>query len=100
MLIAKLHKMPNGTKVLAVCDKELLGKRFEEKSLQLDLTTRFYQGTEINENDILILFKSANIINLVGEESVNVGIRAGLVMANKKSVLTIKKIPHAQVVRM
>lgn len=90
--------MPNGTKVLAVCDKDLLGRYFKEKDLQLDLTTRFYQGSEVKENALLILFKSSNIINLVGKESVNFGIKAGVV--NKKYVLTIKKIPHAQAVLM
>ena len=45
-MIVKIHKMPDGRSVIAVCDSNLLGKKFEEKNLQLDLTADFYKGSE------------------------------------------------------
>ncbi len=37
MILAKTH-VANGRKIVAACDSELLGKKFEEKNLQIDLT--------------------------------------------------------------
>ena len=37
MLIVKLHKR-DGKLLVSICDPELLGQRFEEGKLQLDLT--------------------------------------------------------------
>jgi hypothetical protein len=43
-MIAKIHKTFDGRNVLAVCDSDLLGKKFEEKDLQIDLNSDFYKG--------------------------------------------------------
>ena len=94
-MIAKIHKA-DGKVILAVCDSSLKGKCFEENGLQLDLKSNFYKGEEMDEKRLLEYFKVANIINLVGEKSVEVGIKAGVV--DKKKIIKIKGIPHAQAV--
>lgn len=93
-MIVKIHKTSDGRRVLAVCDSNLIGKKFEEKDLQLDLTSRFYKGEEKNKEEILNLFKTASIINLVGEKSVELGIKAGIIETNH--IIKIKNIPHAE----
>lgn len=47
-MIVKTHLTPNG-KLLAVCDSDILGKRFEEDERQLDLSGRFYKGDEVSD---------------------------------------------------
>jgi len=94
-MITKIHKTFDGRGVLAVCDSDLLGKKFEEKDLQIDLTSNFYKGEEKKEEEILELFKIASIINLVGKKSVELGIKAGII--DKEKVIKIKGVPHAQV---
>ena len=93
MILAKAHVV-NGKKLVAICDAELLGKKFEEKDFQLDLTGNFYKGEQTNEEKLVQLLEGAYVVNLVGKESVEFGIKTGLV--KKENVKVVSKIPHAQ----
>ncbi len=93
-MIVKIRKTNDGRNILAICDSDLIGKKFEDHDLQLDLTSNFYKGEEKSEKEILELFKTGSIINLVGKKSIEVGIKAGII--NKKNIIKIKNIPHAQ----
>ena len=97
MITAKLHKTPTGSSVLAMCDSNLLGKKIFDGKLFLSLSEHFYKGKEYSEEEIVHLIKSADSFNLSGEESVRIGIKAGII--DKKNVRYIKKIPHAVAVR-
>lgn len=94
--------------VVAICDSDLLGKKFEELSesgeliLQLDVKENFYkgkEGREIDNEELLALIKSFSLedatFNIVGENSVAVAIRAGIV--SRESVKRIQEIPYAMV---
>ena len=94
-MILKIHKTQE-RKIVAVCDSELKGKKFEEGKLQLDLTASFYDGQEANETDVLNSFKNAYMVNLVGQESVNLAIKSGI--AKEKNIIKIKNIPHVQAI--
>ncbi len=93
-MIVKIHRTNDGRNILAVCDSDLLGKKFEENDLQLDLTSNFYKGEEKNEQEVLELFKISPIINLVGEKSINLALKAKII--GKKHIIKIKNIPHAE----
>lgn len=93
-MIVNIHKTSDGRRIIAVCDSELIGKKFEEHSLQLDLTSNFYKGEEKNEQEILELFKTASMINLVGKKSVELGIKTNII--DKKNIIKIKDVPHVQ----
>tara|TARA_Y100000310_G_scaffold94866_1_gene92655 strand:+ start:67 stop:360 length:294 start_codon:yes stop_codon:yes gene_type:complete len=95
-MIIKVHKTQEGRVVLSICDKEILGKKFEEGNLQLDLSSSFYAGEESGENKIRLELRDANIVNIVGEKSVNFCVKLGIV--DVKTVGKIKGIPHVQVV--
>lgn len=90
-MIAKTHSN-QGRLIIAVCDEEVFGKKFEEGDLQLDLTSDFFKGEEMKEDDILELFKKAYIVNLNGEKAVKLGQRLGLV----SEVIRVKGVPHAE----
>jgi len=94
-MIVKKHSTPDKMLVLAVCDKELLGKRFENQEAQLDLTTEFYKGEEMSKEQVTALMKKAYIVNMVGENAIKSGIEADIV--SKSNIIRIKNIPHAQV---
>ena len=93
-MIVKIHKTLEGRVILAVCDSDLAGKKFEEGKLQLDLSGGFYKGEEMEEKKILGLFKVVHVVNLVGEKAVALGIKAGII--EKDRVIKVKGIPHAQ----
>lgn len=92
-MIVKIHKFEMGV-VVAVCDNVLIGRRFEEKGLVLDLSSDFYKGSERSEEEIISLLKNAYIVNLVGEKAVGAGIKARVV--DKERVIRVKGVPHAQ----
>ena len=95
-MIIKVHKTQEGRVILSICDKELLGKKFEDGNLQLDLSSSFYAGDEVDENKIRLELRDASIVNIVGEKSVNFCVNLGIVDVN--TVRKIKGIPHVQVV--
>lgn len=95
-MIAKLHKSREGRTILAVCDSDIFGKKFEENDLQLDLCSGFYKGEKMDEKRITELFKVVSIVNLVGEKSVSLGIKSGVI--EKENVKKISGIPYAQAI--
>ncbi len=81
---------------MAICDQKLIGKKFEEKSLQLDLTSDFYNGEEKSEKEIKKIIYDAYIVNMVGENSVALGLNLGIIL--KENIIYTKKVPHAQAI--
>ena len=95
MMLVKIHKKQDKT-IIAVCDKQLLGQKFEENGKQLDLTGEFYKGEEKTTEEIGDLIRNADGVNLVGEESVKLGIEEDVI--EEAHVLKVQGIPHAQAI--
>ena len=87
-----MHKL-----ILAVCDKELLGKKFEQDNKVLDLTSSFYKGELMNQEEVLDLMNKAYILNLIGEASVKLALNNNLI--SERLVFKVKNIPYAQSIR-
>lgn len=98
MILVKRFETPTGGLMLAVCDKELRGKTFEDGELQLDCASNFYAGDETESSTAQRLLKNCENANLVGEKSVAAAIAAGIVDVD--SVKRIKDVPYVQIVRM
>jgi uncharacterized protein len=89
-------------RVVAICDSEILGKKFEEGEKQLDLKESFYlgeTGKDIDEEKLIKLIKE-NILedatfNIVGEKSIKAAIKSGLI--DEDSILKISDIPYSLV---
>ncbi|PIN87263.1 hypothetical protein COV19_00655 [Candidatus Woesearchaeota archaeon CG10_big_fil_rev_8_21_14_0_10_44_13] len=97
-MIVKTHKTHDGRRVIAVCDSEILGKKFEDKGMQLDLSCSFYKGDEKTDEELLEELKRPGSVNIVGEKSIKFFVERGLI--DKNSVIRIKNVPHAQCVLM
>lgn len=82
--------------IVALCDKELVGKKLREGELNLHVNPRFYKGELVDEGAIDEAFKSATIANIVGKRAINLAIDKGLIL--KDNVITIDGIPHAQMI--
>ncbi len=82
--------------VVALCDKELLGKYFEEDDFQLDIKESFYKGEIVNEEKALETLKDMSAedatFNIVGEKSTQTALKAGLITAD--SIGKIANIPY------
>lgn len=85
--------------IVAVCDKEILGKRFEEGKFQLDIKENFYKGEELSEKEIMeIMGKMSRedaTFNIVGKNSVNAALKAGII--EKEGIKRIQGVPFALV---
>jgi len=93
----KIHK--SYRTVIAVCDSDLIGKKFEEGKRQLDIRENFYKDEEATEEEAIKLMQFQAVedatFNIVGKESIMAAIKAGII--TKSSVSKIKGIPFALV---
>jgi len=94
-MLIKIHKMKD-REVISLCDEELIGKKFEEKDLQLEISERFYKGEKLPEEEIVKILKNVDNINIVGKKSVDLALKNKLI--SKKQIIKIKGIPHAQII--
>ena len=98
-MLIKIHKSQNIRPVVAICDSDLLGKKFEEGKRQLDIRENFYKGEEASKENAIKLIQRQSIedasFNIVGKESIAAAIEAGIIQ--KEGVHKIKGIPFALV---
>ena len=92
-MYVKIHSTGD-RQVIAVCDEDLIGKTLKEKDREFKITERFYKGEKKTEDEVIIILKDANNINIVGENSIQAALKAGVI--TKDNLITIQGIPHAQ----
>lgn len=97
MIIVKRHIPADNRLILAICDKELLGNKYEEGKVQLDLSSEFYNGKESSKEELKSLMPKAYSISAVGEKSV--AICRSLKIIEQNLIKKIKDIPYAYMVR-
>ena len=96
-IYVKVYRV-QGEILLAACDEELIGRTFREGELKLEVKERFYKGELRDVEDLEELLEEATIANLVGEICVGKAIELGYV--DRKRVLYIQGVPHAQMAKM
>jgi len=94
IFVVNIHKGSEG-EILVISDKEIIGRKFEEGKLQLDLSKDFYQGEEMEEEKVKELVNDAYVLHLTGKKTIEFFTKLGLV--KKENVLTVDGIPHAEV---
>ena len=94
MISMKIHSSSFEV-LVAGCDPELVGKKFTDGKLNLNISKEFYEDVIVEDEDFFKQLKLATIANLVGENVINKAIEAGIV--DKDCVIKIGDVPHAQV---
>ncbi len=84
--------------LVAVCDKDLVGKSFEEGELSLKISERFYKGEEATEGEVITSLQQATVANLVGKRAIQCAIDNNFI--EEASVIFIDGVPHAQMVKL
>ena len=83
--------------IVAICDSELLGKKFEQGKFQLDIKESFFKGDETDEEKVIEIMKDMekedSTFNIIGKKSVNAAIKAGII--TKEGIGKIQGIPFA-----
>jgi len=85
----KKHK-----ELLAVCDKELIGKKMKD----MEIRESFYKGELVDGKKLELELKMASNINLIGKNAVKKAIDLG--MADKNSFIEICGVPHLILVKL
>ena len=94
MFYLKVHDS-GGREIVALCDKELIGKIFRENDLKLEVNERFYKGDLINAEEARQLLTNFSNINIVGENSIK--ICRELEIVNDDSIMIVEGISYAMV---
>lgn len=88
--------------VIAICDKELIGKRFEEGKKQLDVKESFYKGEKgkiLEEDEIKEIIqhwlKEDATFNIVGEKAVKLALNEKII--DEEGIGRVKNIPYAMI---
>jgi len=97
MISIKIYKQGKDL-LIGACDEKLIGKKFVEGKLQIDVSKEFYDGQRINTDVLKKYLEDATIANLVGKETIKYAIELGFI--DPDCVIKIKGIPHAQMVKM
>ena len=97
MMYIKVHR--SYRLVVAICDKELLGKKFEEGIKQLEIQENFFKGEEADSDEIIEHLKNFSMddatFNIVGKKSCQAALKAGII--NKQGIGRVSGIPFALV---
>jgi hypothetical protein len=95
-ILCKIHKS-NTRWILALCDFDIYGKKFVEGKLQLDLTTQFYKGETLNEEQVREEIKKCLAedasFNIVGEEATQIA--KDMELITEEGITYIQEIPIA-----
>jgi hypothetical protein len=83
--------------IVAICDSDLIGKKFEDEKFQLDVKENFYKGEEIPKEKVIDIIQKMSkedaTFNIIGEKSVNCALKAGII--SKEGIKKIQGIPFA-----
>lgn len=84
--------------IVAICDKELLGKELNDPGLgiRIKIDPKFYGGELLEFDEVLNLLREATMINAVGNNIVQKLIDAGFI-DNKSHILLINGVKHVQI---
>ncbi|AFZ72731.1 DUF424 domain-containing protein [Natronobacterium gregoryi] len=84
--------------LVAVCDTDVLGERFESDEISLTVTEEFYGGDEVDEDAVVDSLARADIANIVGTRAVDLAIEEGFI--DEANVLEVGSTRHAQLLRL
>lgn len=94
MMYLKLHKSYRN--VLALCDENLIGKKFEQGQFQLDIREKFYKGELLDKEKAIRILKQQALndatFNISGQESIECAKESGLIQ-NDDGIKRIQDIP-------
>lgn len=96
-MLVKIHE--SYRKIAAICDSELLGKKFEQGNMQIEVKKEFYGGEKKTEKEIIKIMKFLAaediMFNIIGPKSIDIALKTGII--SKEGIIEIQGIPHALV---
>jgi hypothetical protein len=84
--------------MVAVCDKDILGKTLKEGDMTVEVSEEFYKGDLVSEEQVIGALSGATTANLFGRRAIECAIKCGAV--EPECVMMIDHVPHAQMFRI
>lgn len=89
-LLLKIHKSPEGD-IVALCDTDILGKKFEEKGIILDVKNDFFGGKAAAKKEVSRALSECYTANIAGNGAVKAALECGeIAESGVKSVAGVK----------
>ena len=94
----RVRETHDGHYVVAICDKDLLGKTLVNNNVEFCVSKEFYGEELVDVKSCISHLNRATIANMVGAVSVKAAINAGFV--HEQAIGYIEGHPHAQWVKL
>jgi len=78
-------------RMLNICDSNLVGRTLVEADLTMNITQSYFAERIVDEKEAEQLLRNSSIINMVGEETINLSVKIGV--GSSKGVKKIEGIP-------
>ena len=88
----------NNTRLLNICDSDLLGKTIISEKLSIKISESYYGEKSIKKEEAEHLLKKCDNINLVGKDIISLSVRLGI--GSEKGVKKIDGVPFLIVFKM
>ena len=92
----KVIRTPEGV-LVNVCDSDIIDMEFRDGDVVLRTPSSFY-GEEAEEEEVRKALSEGDIISLVGEESIRLGVEMGLLP--ETSVKRVQGVPFINIYRL
>lgn len=96
-MFVKVHK--SYRYVVGICDKELIGKKFEQDNFQLEVKESFFKDKEVSEKEASEILQDMDAedatFNIVGKKSTNLALKLGIIV--EEGIKEIDGVPFALV---
>lgn len=96
-VLLKIHSSPERN-IIAICDKCILGKRFEENDNILDVDKAFYEGKEASKEEICTALSECASATIAGNEAVGIALECDAI--SEDGVKELCGIKHAMMFRL
>ena len=88
----------NDTRMLNICDADLLGKTLNRGNFTLKISEQYYAQKVVEEEEAKDLLRKSNNINMVGKEIISLSVNIGI--GSYEGVKEIDGIPFLIVFKM
>ena len=96
-LYCKTHETEN-MRILACCDKELVGKTLKQQDIEIEIKESFYKGEKITVEELEEILGEYGNINLFGNKAVTTALKQGFL--RKEDIIKIQGVMHAIILRV
>lgn len=95
--LLKFHESSSG-RIVALSDADVLGKKFFENDLVLDVDADFFGGEKVRADEILAAVKGASNANIIGNDVVSLLVENGVIAPT--GVKTVGGVMYAHIYRL